>query len=105
MESESEDKSLNDKKPWNKKQIGKVLLIIIIADLEQFIDKSKFITYNEIFIKLYYQKNRRQVHKIYGIIELKKWHFLTAKYLYNLGGYCIIEISSILHNIYIVPRD
>ena len=37
----------------NGKLIGKILLIVTVADLEQFILKSKPITYIEAFVELY----------------------------------------------------
>ena len=43
----------NKRKPWNKKQIGKLLLIVTIADLEWFTAKGKPITYTRVFIELY----------------------------------------------------
>ena len=40
-----EDGPFKDKKLWTKKQIKKLLLIVIVADLEQFTDKGKLIIY------------------------------------------------------------
>ncbi len=102
---EPENGLLKDKKSWNRKQIGKLLLILTIADSKQFTDKSKSITYIRAFVELYNRRNRRQVHEIYGIVEFGKMHTLMAKYPHNLGAYYIIEISSILCNAYIVPRN
>lgn len=39
------------------------------------------------------------------MIELGKMRTLTTKNFHNLGDYCIIEISLILHYIYFVSRD
>ena len=39
------------------------------------------------------------------MINFKKMHALIAKYFYNLSVHCIIEISSILHSIYVIFRD
>lgn len=52
-ERKPEDESFNNKKLWNGKLIEKLLLIVIVADLKQFIDKSKLITYIRVFVKLY----------------------------------------------------
>lgn len=48
---EAED--FNDRKSWNGKQIRKLLLIVIVADLDRFTTKSKLITYIRVFVKLY----------------------------------------------------
>ena len=63
-----EDKPLNNRNLWNKKQIRKLLLIVTIADLKQFTDKNKSNTYIGTFIELYNWKNRGQVHEIYGMV-------------------------------------
>ena len=42
---------------------------------------------------------------MHRMIELEKMCTLTAKYPYNFGAYCIIQISLILHSTYIVFRD
>lgn len=39
------------------------------------------------------------------MVELEKWRNLTAKHPRNLGAYCIVEISSILHSPHVVFRD
>ncbi len=102
---EAEDGSLNDRKPWNGKQIGQLLLIVFVADPEQFTDKSKPITYIAAFVKLYNWRNSEQVHEIYGMVKFEKMRTSTAKHPRNLGAYHIIEISSILRSVYIIPRN
>lgn len=52
----------NKKKTQKRKQIGKLLLIVTVVDPEQFMAKSKLITYIGVFIELYKQKNHGQVH-------------------------------------------
>ncbi len=76
-----------------------------VADPEQFIDKSNLPIYIEAFVKLYIWRNRWQVYEIHGIVELKKMYISIAKYSYNLGAYCIINISSILRTTYIFSRN
>ena len=78
---------------------------MIIADLEKFTDKGKPITYIGVYVKLYNKKNNGQVYEIHGIVELKKMYASIAKYLYNFGAHYIVEISSILCSIYVVPKD
>lgn len=39
------------------------------------------------------------------MIEFEKMRTLTANNLRNLGAYQIIEISSILQNVYVISRD
>ncbi len=102
---EPEDGPLNDRKPWNGKQIGKLLLIVTIADPERFTDKGKSITYIGAFVELYNWRNRGQVHEIHGMVELEKMRGSTAKHPRNLGAHCIVEISSILRGAHVVPRD
>lgn len=43
-----------------------------IAESKQFMAKNKLIIYIKAFIKLYQQRNHKQVYKIEKIIELKK---------------------------------
>ena len=64
--------SINEKKPWNRKQIRKLLLIMTIADSKQFTAKSKPIIYIGAFVELYQWRNYGQVHKIHGMVELDK---------------------------------
>ena len=88
-----------------RKQIGKLLLIVTIIDPKQFTAKSKPIIYTGAFVELYKLRNHRQVHEIYGMVEIEKWHALTAKNPYNLGAYCTIEVSLVIRSAHIVPRD
>ncbi len=80
-------------------------MIVTVTDPEQFTDKGKSSTYIGAVIKLYNWRNRGQVHEIYRMVELKKMHTLTPKHPRNLGAHRIVEISSILHSAYVVPRD
>ena len=43
-------------------------------------------------MELYKSRNRGQVHKIYGMIELDKWQTSTAENPCNLGAYYIIKV-------------
>ena len=95
----------NERKPWNGKQIEKLLLIVTVADPERFTAKGKPITYTGAFVELYKWRNRGQVHEIHGMVELDKWHSSTAENFRNLGAHRIIELSSILHSAYVVSRD
>lgn len=52
--------------------LKKVLITITIIDQKLFFAKNKPIIFIEIFVKLYNQKNHKQLYKIYGIIGLKK---------------------------------
>lgn len=78
---------------------------MIVADPEWFTAKDKPITYIEAFVELYKQKNRRQVHEIYGMVELDKWHASTAKNPRNLRAHRIIEVSLVLRSVYVVSKD
>ena len=98
-------KPTNERKPWNGKQIRKLLLIVTVADPEWFTAKSKPITYTGAFMKLYKWKNRGQVHEIYRIVELDKWHASTAENSRNLGARCIIEVFSVLRSAHVIRRD
>ena len=95
----------NERKPWNGKQIGKLLLIVTVADPERFTAKGKPITYTGAFVEFYKWRNRGQVHEIYGMVELDKWHASTAENPRNLGAHCIIEVSLVLRSAHVVPRD
>ena len=76
-----------------------------VADPKSFTDKGKPITYIGVFVKLYNQRNRGQVHEIHGIIELEKMRTSMAKYPHNLDVHCIVKISSILHSTHVVLRN
>lgn len=56
-------------------------------------------------MKPYNLINRKKVHKIYGIIELEKWHPLMLKNPDNFCAYRIIKILSILCYAHIVFED
>ncbi len=90
---------------WNSKPIGKLLLIITMADPERFTFKGKSITYIGAFVELYNWRNHEQVHEIYGMIQLEKMCASIAKNPHNLGVHQIIEISSVLYSAHVVPRD
>ncbi len=49
--------------------------------------------------------NYRQVHEIYGIIELEKICASIIENHRNLSTHHIIEISSVLYSTYVVPKD
>ncbi len=104
-EREPKDGPLNDRKAWNRKQIGKLLLIVTIADLERLTDKSKPITYIGAFVELYNERNRGQVYEIHEVIELEKMCTSMAKLPRYLGAHCIVKISSIFCSAYVIPRD
>ena len=76
-----------------------------VADPERFTAKNKPITYTRAFVELYKWRNSRQVHKIYKMVELDKWHALMAENPCNLSAHCIIEVSLVLHSANVVPRD
>lgn len=76
-----------------------------IANPEQFDLKDKPVTYIGAFVKLDNQWNYAQVHEMYEIIELVKIRFLTAKNSYNLCAYWIIDISLLLYNTHVIPKN
>ncbi len=76
-----------------------------VADPKQFTDKRKPITYIRTFVELYNWRNRGQVHKTHRMVELEKIRTSTAKHFRNLGAHHIVEISSILCNIYVIFRN
>ena len=76
-----------------------------MADPKWFILKSKPVIYIEAFVEFYNLGNRGQVHEIQKMIKLEKMHVLTVENLRNLDAHQIIEISSVLRNIYMIPRD
>ena len=76
-----------------------------MADLEWCTFKSKPVIHARAFVKLYNWRNGGKVYESHGIIELKKMRALTTKNLHNLDIYQIIEISLVLHNTHVVPRD
>ena len=75
-----------------------------MADPEQFTPKSKSITYTGALVVLYNWKNREQVYKIHGIVELKKMRILIAENPRNLGVCRIIEISLVLCSAHVVLK-
>ena len=75
-----------------------------MADLERFNLKGKLVIYTRAFVKLYNLRNCGQVDEIYGMMKLENMRVLTLKYLSNLGVYLIIQISLILHSVYVIFR-
>lgn len=55
MDSEREpiNEPGNEKKLWNSKLIERLLLTVIVVDLEQFIPKIKQVTYIGVFVEVY----------------------------------------------------
>ena len=82
-----------------------LLLSVIMVDPECFTLKSKPIIYTGVFIKLHNWRNGTQAYDINGMIEHKKICTLTAENLHNLGANEIIEISLVLHSVYVVSKD
>ena len=78
---------------------------MIVVDPERFTAKGKPIIYTGAFVELYKWKNRGQVHKIYGMVELDKWHASMAENLRNFGTHCIIQVFLVLRSVYVVPKD
>ena len=76
-----------------------------MADPEQFTLNGKPVTYTGAFVELYNWRNRGQVHEIHGMIELEKMRASTIENSRNLGAHRIIEISSVLCNAHMVPRN
>ena len=95
----------NKGRPWNGKLIRKLLLIVNVADSKRFIPKSKPVTYTVALVELCNRKNRWQVHKIHGMVELEKMPASIAKNPHNLGAHRIIEISLVLRSAHVVPKD
>ena len=81
------------------------MLIVTVADPEQFTAKGKPIAYIGAFVELYKWRNRGQVQEIHGMVELDKWHASTAENFRNLGAHHIIKVSSVLRSAHVVPRD
>lgn len=42
------------------------------VDLEQFITQVKLNIYSRIFVELYNERNHREIHQIYRMIEFEK---------------------------------
>ena len=76
-----------------------------VTDPEQFTNKNQSIAYIEIFIEQYNQRNQKQVYEIHRIVALKKICSSTTKHLHNLSINHIVKISSILHIVYIIPKN
>ncbi len=85
--------------------IKKLLLTVIVANPEWFTPKGKLVTYIEALVELYNWKNRGQVDKIHGMIELEKMRASIAENPRNLGAHRIIEIFLVLHSVHVTPKD
>lgn len=95
----------NKGKPWNSKLIERLLLIMTVANPEQFTSKGKPVTYTEAFVEFYNWRNDGQVHEMHGMIKFEKMYALTVKNPHNLGTHWIIQISSILYSAHVVFRN
>ena len=91
----------NEKKLWNGKLIGRLLLTVTVEDPERFTLKRKPVTYTGVFVEFYNGKNCDQVHEI----ELEKMRALTAENLHNLNTHQIIDISLFLRSTHVLPGN
>ena len=57
------------------------------------------------FVEIYNWRSRKLVHKTHGIVELEKYPILRAEKPLNLGGQRFYQISEVLQNAHVVPRD
>lgn len=76
-----------------------------VADPEQFTFKGNSAIYIRAFVERFNERKRRQIHKIHEMIRFDKIHTSTCKNPCNLGAHWIIEISSVLHSTYVIPRN
>lgn len=58
-----------------------------IVNSKCFTIKDKLITYTEVFIKLYNQRNLKQIYEIYKIVKLEKQYTFILKNAYNFSAY------------------
>lgn len=56
-------------------------------------------------MELYKWGKYRQVHEIHEIVELEKWHVSMVENSRKLDAHHIIEVSLLLCNGHIVPKD
>lgn len=85
--------------------IGRLLLIVTIADPQQLDQKGKPVMYTRIFVKMYNWRNRRQVHETHGLVKLKKYLISRAENPLNLGVYQFYKISKVLQSTHVMPRE
>lgn len=76
-----------------------------MANSERFSLKSKPVIYTRTFVEFYNLRNYKQIHKIYGMIELQKIYTLTMDNFNHLDAHQIIMIFLILSSAYIVSKN
>ena len=96
---------LDERSSWGGKLVGRLLLTVTVADPQQLDQKGKPVMYTGAFVEICNWRSKKLVHKIYGIVELKKYPILKAENFLNLGGQQFYKISKVLQSAYIVPRD
>lgn len=75
------ENQLNEKSYWGDKIIKSLLLIVMVADLQQLNHQSKPVIYTWAFIETYYWCSRKLVYKTHKMVNLKNIKFLEQKIL------------------------
>ena len=96
---------LDERSPWGGKLVGRLLLIVIVADPQQLDQKGKPIIYTGAFVEIYNWRSRGLVHETHGMVELEKYPISRAENPLNLGVQQFYKIFEVLRSAHVVPRD
>lgn len=69
---------------WGGKIIGRLLLIVIVVDLQQLNLRRKLVMYIGIFVEIYHWQKRELVYETHEMIELEKYSISKAENPLNL---------------------
>ena len=81
---------------WGGKMIGKLLLTVTVANLQQLDQKERPVIYTGVFVEIYNWCYRGLVHKTHRMIKLEKYLISKAENLLNLGNQQFYKISKVL---------
>lgn len=90
---------------WEGKIIRKLLLIVIVVNLQRLNQKRKPVIYTETFVEIYNWHSKELVYKTYEIVKLEKYLISRPENSLNLDDQQFYKISQVLQNAYIVTRD
>jgi hypothetical protein len=80
-----QDTKVGNSSLLSDRKIEQVQAIITVVDDLQHDSKGTLVQYTRAFIDLLHHKNNRQVHNIYGMVEVEDWPQVHTQNPYNIG--------------------
>ncbi len=85
--------------------IGRLLLIVTVADPQRLNRKGTPMVYTGAFVEIYNQRSRGLVYETHGMVELEKYPISRAENPLNLDSQRFYKISEVLQSAHVVLRD